>query len=659
MKINKIYALWALLLSALALASCSDSDDYSGPGEWNANADYTRVAFVKDADNVELDPADATTLPISLVRTTAGEELKVPITVEENDSNVFTLTEAKFAAGDTTATFYVNFPSAEVGKAYKLKLLINDPSVSSFYSSNNSYELIVTRVKWNLLGMGTFEENFVYEGTSKVEIYQKDGDCNTYRVMRPFDKIVYSDGTTNEGELDGNQSEYTVLTISEADKPFATEEKASKSGLVHFTTMNSGYLHPTYGADIKLYHPSSFKSMQDEEMWEFSKVLAYQDDEKTPGQIQLAPYVYMDDVGGWDQTQENGMVLITFPGYTPVEIYEAKVPDDFTWANVFDGSFDSEKLGSSTTKTLQVGTCTAKKDNADSAFAASYGTAYRIKSAYAEGADLYFCVKQNGTFTVPSGFEAQNTCLTAVGDSVYAKINVGDCEYSANVVTLSVTFQNADGTIVYGTTTETMSNITWTAIGTGNFVYGSGIFDEEEGQTTHATDVGLTLSKRDDKDNVYKISDWGVGVDFTFTWNKETNEVTVPAQPIGITHPKYGAAYVSDMFYYGDYSYDEYPCYYDAEAKTFHFFNVYYVSEGYLAYGDETFEVSFATADAKARSHKAGATVSGKLKAKKGQYRQKNLWKGRRVRQQASRKATKPSTQFSAVKMETRQSLFR
>lgn len=661
MKINKIYALGAMLLSALTFAACSDSDDYSGPGEWNANADYTRVAFATASDNVELDPVEATTLPITLVRTNTGGELAVPITIEENDSNVFTITEAKFAAGDSTTTFYANFPAAEIGTAYTLKLLIEDPSVASYYSANNSYELTVTRVKWNLLGTGTFYENFIYGGTSQVEIYQKDGDKNTYRVMHPFDGIVYSDGTNNSGELDGNQSEYTVLTVSEKGEPFATEDEASESGLVHFTTMNSGYFNGNYGADIKLYHPSSFRSLQSEDDWQYSKVVEYQADEETPGLIQLAPYYYMDGVGGWDQTTSDGdeaVVLITFPGFTPTKIYEAKVPADFTWANVFEGNFESAQLGASAVRTLQVGTCTATQDNADSTFAANYGTLYRIVSAYADGVDLYFGVKPNGTFSVPAGFETQNIGVTAMGDSVYAKINTSDCQYSATVITLNITFQNADGSIVYGTNNEVLSNITWTAIGTGTYTYGSGMFDED-GATSHATDPGLTLSKRDDRDDTYKISNWGFGTDMTFTWDKTSNKCTVPEQEAGYTHPSYGPILFGDMNAMGGYSYDNYPCYYDPATHTFHFYVAYYVADGYFAYGDETFQVTFtSTGTAHVKKHSFRAIPSGMLRVKKGLVKHKNVWKGHRVSVKSTGKASKMHTGFSAVQMDLFNNIF-
>lgn len=653
MKTSKIYALGAMLLSALTFAACSDSDDYSGPGEWNANSDYTRVAFATTSENVELDPVEATTLPITLVRTNAGGELNVPITIERNDSNVFTLTQAQFAAGDTTATFYANFPAAEIGTAYTLKLLIEDPSVASFYSANNTYELTVTRVKWNLLGTGTFFENFIYGGTSEVEIYQKDGDYNTYRVMHPFDGIVYSDGTNNLSELDGNQSEYTVLTISERGEPFATEDEASTTGLVYFTTMNSGYYHSSYGADIKLYHPASFRSLQSEDDWAYSKVVEYQADERTPGQIQLAPYYYMDGVGGWNQTTSDGddaVVLITFPGFTPTHIYEAQVPADFTWQDVFDGNYESAQLGTSNTRTLQVGTCTATEDNADSTFAATYGTLYRIRSAYADGFDLYYTVKPNETFAVPAGYETQNIGLTAVGDSVYAKINTSDCQYTPNVVTLNITFQNEDGTIVYGTANEVLSHITWTAIGTGTYTYGSGMFDEE-GATSHATDPNLTLSKRDDRDDTYKISNWGFGIDFTFTWDQQTNECTVPEQEAGYTHPSYGAILVGDMNAMGGYSYSQFPCYYDPASQTFHFYIAFYVSAGYFAYGDETFQVTFSsTGAAQVKKHSFRAIPSGKLRVKQGQYKRKTVWRGHRV-STASQKASRLSTGFSPVQM--------
>jgi len=56
---------------------------------------------------------------------------------------------------------------------------------------------------------------------------------------------------------------------------------------------------------IYAFHPSA-RDLNDPELWQHSKFL----DEKT---IQLAPYYYIDGVGGWNNTQDDGVVIITLP----------------------------------------------------------------------------------------------------------------------------------------------------------------------------------------------------------------------------------------------------------------------------------------------------------------------------------------------------------
>ena len=86
--------------------------------------------------------------------------------------------------------------------------------------------------------------------------------------------------------------------------------------MVYFDDYNTGYHHATYDADIWWYHPSKLSSTGPESFWLHNIVLAYKED-GTPGQIQLAPRYYMVGVGGWNPSQNDGVVVITFPGFTP------------------------------------------------------------------------------------------------------------------------------------------------------------------------------------------------------------------------------------------------------------------------------------------------------------------------------------------------------
>ena len=88
--------------------------------------------------------------------------------------------------------------------------------------------------------------------------------------------------------------------------------------------------------------------------------------------------------------------------------------------------------------------------------------------------------------------------------------------------------------------------------------------------------------------------------------------MTVPVNEIGDTYLEYGAVYVSDLPTFGsisgnNYSYDEYPCIYDAATSTFTFTTKYFVaSASFNGEAVETLEVAW---DAAARGTKAKNAV--------------------------------------------------
>jgi hypothetical protein len=102
------------------------------------------------------------------------------------------------------------------------------------------------------------------------------------------------------------------------------------------------------------------------------------------------------------------------------------------------------------------------------------------------------------------------------------------------------------------------------------------------------TQEGLTLYNELGEDT-YIIKDWGLGVDFTFTWDGDT-AVKVHNQFTGYNHSQYGEIYVMEI---NDYAGQEIASsYYDPETKTFYFAVIYYIAAGYFGYGYETFTLT-------------------------------------------------------------------
>lgn len=579
------YAM-TMALPILALASCTDKYEYDGVGKWDATDGYQQIYFEESNATVELDPTDPTTTTFQVFRRNAAAAATVKLDVLKNTDNVFTVSDAVFAAGDTVATVTVSFPNAEVGTPYTLQVTTTDPTNVSNYSSDILYTMNLTRIKWNYLGVGDFAENFWYEGNWDVEIYQRDDNENIYRIKDPFGPICrYYIENGGAAYIDGTQSDYVVLTVLQPGD-LVDDHEVENSDLVDFTDMSSGYHHSSYDATVKLYHPRRFTAAaDDEDAWAWNRVLSYQADGKTPGQIQLAPRYYMDGVGGWNQSQADGQLIITFPGYTPP--YNIKIDEDFDYSLVFEGVFTSEKLDKTTEGiALYVGekvdSIAEATGDAYERFAAECGTPYVIASPYARGYNLFFAVNEEGKIIIPEGYEAQPIGIEAVGEDVYAHINGGASSFSETVITLNITFQNEDGSVEYGTTNETLSNITWTQVGTGTYTYSflPEIQGEDEGTTWD--DDAVIIMKRDDADNIYKLSNWFNNGELVFSWDQKTNKCQVEISETGwVPGASYGMIYVCDLYHFNpNYGYDDFPCVYDPETKSFVFTLIYWYGQG-------------------------------------------------------------------------------
>ena len=488
MKINKIF-LFATLASASLFTACSDKDDdYAGPGEWNATADYANIYFKQASKTESVDPTAPTTATFEVYRRvqheyTFGKDVDgndsiiddkivtalpaktVKLDIIENTNDVFKISDATFADGDTVATVNVSYDGAEVGIPHVLKVSTSDPELVSYYSKDITFTYTVTRVKWNLLGKGTWEDHYYIGTWGECEIYQRDDDPNVFRAMHPLDEILAKCMADTESwkpeEFNGNQPEYVELTVN-------------KGGIVTFPYFNSGCYNTDYGADVLIIHPKDRSSTAAESNWTHNKVLSYQADGKTPGQIQLAPWYYMNGVGGWNQSQADGIILITFPGYTPE--YTATV-EDYEWEEVFSGIFTSNQLGTKKDKVklykgVQVAELAAAEEGCYKRFEDEYGTPYRIEAPYAEGYDLVFCMTEDGKISVPEDYESQPLGIKAVGEDVYGAIATKGSSFEDILLELNITFQNEDGSVKYGNATEQLLNFVYTKdMVLGNFTF--------------------------------------------------------------------------------------------------------------------------------------------------------------------------------------------
>ena len=264
------------------------------------------------------------------------------------------------------------------------------------------------------------------------------------------------------------------------------------------------------------------------------------------------------------------LISTTAPEFPYVPAVDFK--SDFEYTELFTDKFKSAFQDGEWTATLEVGSCTSA---GAAAFAKTYGTAYRIPNAYANGYDIYFAADADGVVSVPENYTVQATGTTIYGTPAYIKILKGTMAKTG--VTLSVAVCDKDGkAIMPYACNESLVTYNWIDVATGS--YYSAL---EEEPTT-----GLTFQNAEDT-NIYRIYDYlGTGKHMMFTWDSKTNKCEVMGMlDTGVDSSPFGGVgnfFVCDarQFYLWvdkDYSWEFLEekgyaqTYYDPEEKTFVF----------------------------------------------------------------------------------------
>lgn len=289
MKLNKV--LFGLTIVAAALFSSCNKDNegavYSNQG--NAGLSFTASTLAA----VEV-PASNPVFDVEIVRgNTVGAatgSLSATLMAGNAEVSGVTVSGYSFADGQNSTTVSVNISPLEVGVAGSLTLTIADADAS--IGGVKSATMKVSKAyEWKSLGKGQFYDNF-FGMTSQPEIMKAEG-FDRYRVIEPCEDF------RAEAIAGGD----TWAAASSA--PFI--ELWVEDGLVFWEDWFTGQNYDGDKAQpIMACHPSGWSSMSTADFWQFSKFL----DEKT---IQLAPYYYIDGVGGWNYTQKDGVVYIVLP----------------------------------------------------------------------------------------------------------------------------------------------------------------------------------------------------------------------------------------------------------------------------------------------------------------------------------------------------------
>ena len=346
MRINKMF-FGLLGMLAMMFVSCSENkdDDYN----W-ATVSGEQVFFSNELPaTVELSRT-SNTFSIPVKRMNSDGAVTVNVTATD-PSGLFAIpSSVSFNAGQTETNLVIGytydvekFPFDEFKK---LEIKLGGEELTTPYGKSiYKFEAGVPS-PLEFLGIGTFLEGFWFEWESKnVEIYQNTENRNEFRIKEPFDVIVAE--MAEEGQnvvLNGHQSKWLTFTVLQPGQEVAGLTISQKD-LVYFSELNTGYFHSSYEADVLMLHPWEFSSLRSESAGAFNKVLSWQEN-GLPGQVQLAPYYYMDGIGGWNNTKKDGVVMITFPDY---------VPKDYTMVLNYEGIFTNADGVTSAVASIELG----------------------------------------------------------------------------------------------------------------------------------------------------------------------------------------------------------------------------------------------------------------------------------------------------------------
>jgi len=573
MKINKLF-LGLIGLSAMMLASCSDKDDYqwataSGEQVYFSNTLPTKMDLSRDANTF--------TIPVSRVNTSGATTAS--ISLETDTKNTFSVpASVSFDAGSATADLTITYePDSLAYDAYKdLKLTITDTDKTNAYGYSTYTVSVGIPSPYVSIGKGTITDNFWFEASATVTIMQNTQNPNEFRIMAPFEGLAKA----ADANLDGNQDPYIQLTVLQPGDNFYNVD-ITQENLVGYTDICTGYFHSSYEADIYMLYPGRFTSMQSEDAFAHNVVVEWQEN-GLPGRIQLAPYFYMFGVGGWNNSANDDVVVIDFPGYAPKDLtIEAEYMGVLTDVEGTAKAAINLTLGADATDARAV---VVSADADDSAVADA------VEAGELEAMEL---TAGNQFIPIPEDLTGKlKVVLMVLDEGVVKTLTSLDFEY-------------------YGGGANP-----WEVQATGDYVYTQFFGSEEE----PATDEGLELQYNAEED-AYRITHWGYNVDFTFVWDKETNAVSVPEQFTGYVHSSYGEVYVAEA---DDIVKEENaigPSYYDPETLTLHFHVAYYVEAGVFGAGDETFTLTPAQARRLGLDKAAKANTSMKPVMKRAKKR--------------------------------------
>lgn len=286
--LNKISVLLSLLAVVL-FASCDTDQEGAIYNEKGYGLTFSAGTLLK----VAVEPSNPT-FTVELYRGNAAEacsgQLALSATIGKNELAGCTVSDYSFAPGESKTAVTVNVEPLPVGYNLTVTLSIPDEANIAIGGVGTTKLTVQKEYNWTSLGTGTYTDNWGWGITYNVEILKAEG-FDRYRVVEPYTESMKND--------DGAWEDWLAPSAC----PYAEFYTVSENGTVSFDPFFLGlYYQADTSQPIYAYPADAFSGIDGSH----SKWI----DSKT---IQLAPYYYIDGVGGWNMTGQDGVVLITLP----------------------------------------------------------------------------------------------------------------------------------------------------------------------------------------------------------------------------------------------------------------------------------------------------------------------------------------------------------
>ena len=542
----------ALLTVLMGFSSCSDSDD----NYQKASVSGPQVFFDKDMSKVVNLTFDDTSFKVPVSRANDAEAVTVSLS-KEDEENLFTVpSSVSFAAGQSVAEIEIGLdPSKFEFNEFKTLTLTVDPEQGTPYGIGTLTLSVGMPLTWKTLGKGTYVDTWFGHQTNPV-IQQCEQNPQKFRIAAPYADYDGDDYFDMSGTMD----EYLELTVLKPGDVF-NDVTITENDLVVFPIYSTGAIHPSYTDDvIVMMHPSEYSSMaSDQTKWTFNRVLEY-DANGIPAKIQLAPSYYMMKYGGWNNTQNDGVITIYFPGNDPLD-YDVEV------------TYNGKNVSPDDEYTAQF----SIKVGAD---------LEEVKYAFVAGGDVNDVLVGilNGSIETESISKSTDLNISVEKAGTYTLVAVGYAEGEAQTYDAE--------TILF----EMGGGETWTAVAHGVYNYNVEPITED-GTSAYIGQSGAVLYQSSLDESRYRIAPWAhwSSNGLIFSWNKETNVIKADGVDTGedfvAQGTNYGRILFSDIASLDPESFGSYPSTYNPETKTFEFWCAYHFGEYWLGAVIETFVI--------------------------------------------------------------------